>query len=316
MRILVTGGTGYLGAAIVRALARGGHRPVVFARRASGSDLPGELVDGDVRDRAAVTRATRGVDAVCHTAALVSLWRPRREDFHAVNVEGVRCVLDACRELHVRRIVYTSSFLALPPQGRSVPLLANDYQRSKTAGLEIARRAASNGLPIVSLFPGVVYGPGRATEGNLVGRLMRDHLSQRLPGIVGADRIWSFSYIDDVVAAHVSALTLASTGTEHLVGGENAPQGRLFEVLEGLTGVRPPRRIPFAVASAVGHAGEAWARLTGRPPLLTAGAVEIFRHNWPLDSRRSRAALGYPMTPLDAGLQATLAGLGHDRQVR
>jgi len=117
MRVLVTGGSGYLGAAIVRALQDRGCAPVVFARHASGSGLPGILIDGDVRDRDAIRRAAMGVDGVIHAAALVSVWRKRATDFDEVNVDGLRNVLDTCRETGIERIVYTSSFLALPPRG-------------------------------------------------------------------------------------------------------------------------------------------------------------------------------------------------------
>ena len=79
MTVLITGGTGFLGSALVRAFARAGHFPVVFARRASASGLPGKLVDGDVRDRSGLAHAAMGVDAICHAAALVSVWRQGRE---------------------------------------------------------------------------------------------------------------------------------------------------------------------------------------------------------------------------------------------
>jgi farnesol dehydrogenase len=307
MRVLVTGGTGYLGRAIVRALAQQGHTPVVFARAASRSGLPGRLIDGDVRDRRAVGGAAEGVDAICHSAALVSIWRPRRADFDDVNVGGLQNVVDVCRARGLARLVYTSSFLALPPAGGSVPISANDYQRTKVAALEVARAAAASGVPIVSLLPGVVYGPGAATEGNLVGRLVRDHLDGRLPGVIGADRQWSFSYVDDVADAHVAALTRGEPGREYAVGGENAPQMRLFEVLRQLRGTKLPRRIPFGVASALASVEEARARLFGRPPLLTRGTIEIFRNDWPLDSRSSIATLGFAVTPLEAGLPRLLA---------
>jgi len=306
MRVLVTGGTGYLGRAIVHTVARHGHVPIVFARKARGSGLPGVLVDGDVRDRAAVAGAARDVDAICHTAALVSIWQPRPSDFDEINIGGLQNVIDVSLALQIPRLVYTSSFLARPPVDSNRPLMANDYQRTKVAGREIARAAAARGTPLVSLFPGVAYGPGRATEGNLVGRLMRDHLAGRLPGIVGGDYPWSFTYIEDIAAAHLAALTRGRPGDEYVVGGENAPQMRLFELLRTMTGTRLPRRIPFAVASAVGCLEEARAHLFGRPPLLTRGAVEIFRHDWSLDSRSSIDALGYSITPLEHGLQVTL----------
>src|SRR5919198_3071213 len=126
MKVLVTGGTGYLGRAIVRALEGRGHELVIFARTASRSGLPGKLVDGDVRDRAALERAAAGCDAVSHSAALVSIWRRRREDFDEVNVGGLRNVIAAAKLHRIPRIVYTSSFVALPPRGSSAPLEAND----------------------------------------------------------------------------------------------------------------------------------------------------------------------------------------------
>ncbi len=306
MHVLVTGGTGYVGRAIVRTLAQAGHAPVVFARAASRSGLPGRLIDGDVRDRAAIDRAADGVDAVCHAAALVSIWRPRREDFDEVNVGGFQNVIEVCRARGLARLIYTSSFLALPPAGHNVTIAANDYQRTKVAGLELARAAAARGIPIVSMLPGVIYGHGAATEGNLVGRLVGDHLAGRLPGVIGADRLWSFAYVEDVAGAHVAALTKAEPGREYLLGGENVPQMRLFEILRRVRGTPLPRRIPFGLATALACAEEARAALVSRPPLLTRGTVEIFRHHWPLDSRSSIDELGYRITPLERGVQSLL----------
>src|SRR5689334_23612314 len=159
MLILVTGGTGYLGRAIVHAVVRHGHEPVVFSRHASTAGLPGRAVDGDIRDRHAIELAAEGVDAVIHSAALVSLWQPVPSVFDEVNVGGLETLIDVAKVLGVRRIVYTSSFLALPPADATEPLSANDYQRTKARALTIARAAADMGTPIVSLIPGVVYGP-------------------------------------------------------------------------------------------------------------------------------------------------------------
>jgi nucleoside-diphosphate-sugar epimerase len=304
MKVLVTGGTGYLGRAIVHALARHGHDPIVFARRASAaSDLPGARIDGDVRDRPAVRDAMRGVDGVIHAAALVSIWRRDPADFDRVNVGGLETVVDVCVSLGTPRLVYTSSFLALPPSGRARPLEANEYQRSKVRAREVARRAAGNHVPIVTLVPGVIYGPGIDTEANLVGRLVRDHLAHRLPGVIGADRIWSFSYIEDVAEAHVAALTNGPAGAEYPVGGENAPQMRLFELLRVQTGYALPRRIPAAVAHVLALADQLSTR-GRRAPRLTRGTVRILEADWPLDSRRSVDELSYRITPLAAGLQA------------
>lgn len=308
MRVLVTGGTGYLGRAIVRALDARGHEPVVFARRASTAGLPGAAVDGDVRDRTALIDAARGCEVICHAAALVSIWRPHPAEYDAVNVGGLRHALDALRESGVRRLVYTSSFLALPPAGRAAPLSANDYQRTKTIAAGLAARAREAGAPVVSLYPGVVYGPGPESESNLVGRLLADFVRGRLPGIVGPHRIWSFTWIDDAAAAHVAAAEHASPAGEYAIAGDNQPVMRMFEVARA-QGVarRLPRSLSPALVAALGAAEELRARLTGRTPAVTRRTVEIFRHDWPLDAAAAARDLNLRVTPLDAGIARTLA---------
>ena len=309
MKVLVTGGTGYLGRAVVLALAARGHDLVVFARTATRSGLPGVLVDGDVRDRTALERAAIGCDAIAHSAALVSIWRRRRQDFDEVNVGGLRNVLDAAAAQRVPRVLYTSSFVALAPRDRREPIAANDYQRTKLAADRLADERVQNGSPIVRVYPGVVYGPGSFTEGNLVGRLIADHLKGRLPGLVGPENPWSYAYVDDVAAGHRAALEHGVIGGRYELGGENAPQTRVFDLVRQITGRKPPMRIPFGVANALGAAEELRVNLFGGTPLITRGAVEIFRHDWSLDSSRAMRELGYTITPLDEGIRRTLASL-------
>ncbi len=277
MRVLVTGGTGYLGQAIVRALTARGHTAVPFSR-ATG---------GDVRDRAALTTAARTVDAIIHSAALVSIWRRRAADFDDVNVGGLENVLAAAREARLAKVVYTSSFLARQPQSANGPLHGNDYQRTKAAALLVADRAAAAGAPLSIVIPGVIFGPGLMSEGNLIGRMVADHLAGRLPGLVGPDRIWSFAWVDDVAGVHVDALERGATGEHVEAGGHNLPQRAPFEWLARTRGTRMPRTLPVWAATLAGHLELTKARLTGRLPLLTPPTVEIFRHDWPVGGRPS-----------------------------
>jgi nucleoside-diphosphate-sugar epimerase len=307
MRVLVTGGTGYLGQAIVRALIAHRHEPVVFARSASVSGLSVRTIDGDVRDRAAVRQAAGGVDAIIHAASLVSIWHRRPALFDEINIGGLEATLDAARVLGIRRIVYTSSFLAHPPSGGHVPLALNDYQRTKVKAGAVARDAIRSGLPLVSLVPGVIYGPGKASEGNLVGRMIRDHLARRLPGLIAPNRRWSYAFIDDVAEAHVTSLIPGVEAGEYLLGGENATQARLFEIVKEVTGAPMPRHIPGFAALAAAYLLEMRARISGRPPAVTPGAVHIFHHDWSMDSARSVQKLSYRITPLSVGVRALLS---------
>lgn len=277
MRVLVTGGTGYLGGAICRRLAARGHEPRPFARSTGG----------DVRDRASLDAALAGVDAVIHTAALVTLWRPRRRDFDDINVGGLENVIAAATTRGLPRIVYTSSFLALPPAGRDRPVAGNDYQRTKALALDVARRAADAGTPIVMVAPGVIYGPGLMSEGNLIGRMVADHLAGRLPGLIGPDRIWSFAWVDDVADAHIDALEHGDRGALIEAGGHNLEQRAPFEWLAARQGTPLPRTLPAWAGRLAGAAEVARARITGRPPLITSATVSVFQHDWPMRGRPS-----------------------------
>jgi NAD+-dependent farnesol dehydrogenase len=302
MRVLITGASGYLGRALVSAFRARGHATVAFSRHAGSSGVPGETFDGDVRDGAALARAVAGCEAICHSAALVSIWRRRREDFDDINVGGLRQVLDVARSAGIGRIVYTSSFLALPPAGASTPGRWNDYQRTKVAADQLAAAAVAAGAPLICVYPGVIYGPGTPSEGNLVGTMVADHLRGRLPGIIGPDSVWSYAWIDDVARGHVAAMETGRPGARYQLGGENARQVRVFELVRELTGRPLPRRLPATLATLVGALGEIGAGLTGRPPRLTAGTVEILTRDWGMDSAAATRDLDYHIMPLRDGI--------------
>lgn len=310
MNVLVTGGTGYLGRAVVAALIARGHSVRLFARSASSSSVPGRAIDGDIRNADAVHAAAEGCHAIVHMAALVSVWRPRARDFDDVNVNGLRHVLAAARTAGVRKVLYTSSFLALPPSDGADVIRANDYQRTKVMAEQVAVASERAGIPLIRLYPGVIYGPGEMTEGNLVGRLVRDHLARRLPGLIGPKRIWSYAYVDDVARGYVEALERGRTGTQYRFGGENVPQIRVFEILRQLTGRALPWRVPYSVAGAIGVFDEWRARITGATPMLTRGTVNIFRHDWALDSSDAIRDLDYRITPLSDGIARLVQALG------
>jgi nucleoside-diphosphate-sugar epimerase len=297
MRVLVTGGTGYLGQTIVRALEARGHEPVVFARSAVASGLPGRLVDGDVRDAAALDRAADGCDAICHSAALVSLWRRRRVDFDEVNVGGLVNVLEVARARRVARIVYTSSFLARPPADASSPLAYNDYQRTKVQADAIAAKAAAVGAPIVRVYPGVVYGPGPATEGNLIG-VTAEHLAGRLPGLIGADRL--VMRVRGRCRGGTRGGARASRNRRAMRRQRERPQMRI-----GSCGAGPAAAAdPVALAEMVGALRK--RAVIGRTPPRSRAARWRLRHDWSLDSSRA-LELGY-RSRLATGLSRTRGG--------
>jgi len=313
VQVLVTGSTGYLGRAIVSALRQSGHAVVAYGRSASTSGLPATTIDGDIRDAAGVVRAARACNAIIHAAALVAVWRRQPREFDDINIGGLANVLEAAREHGIPRIVYTSSFLALPPEDHRGISAWNDYQRTKALASQAADRAVAQGVPLICLYPGVIYGPGRMTDGNLVGNMIADHLAGRLPGLVGSRCIWSFAYVDDVAAAHVAAIERGQIGGRYVLGGENAPQMRAFDILREITGRPLPRRLPGWLASCAALVDELRATWLGGTPRLTTGTLEILLHDWPLDSTRAEQELGYRVTPLRDGIANIVSWLAAER---
>lgn len=327
MKVLVTGGAGFLGGRIVKALLARGHEVVLMVRGGPRKGLPGEasVVDGDIRDGGLFLKAAEGCDAIIHTAAMVKIWSPRPQDFDDINVGGIRNAIAAARALQIR-LVYTSSFFAVGPTGGSPAdesqthpgEYGNDYERTKALADEVARGYAREGGDIVILYPGVVYGPGELTDGNLVAKLLADQMNGTLPGIVGpGDRLWSYAFVDDVAEAHVAALDPARKGERYLLGGVNATLNEVFAIASKRAGRRlSPRRLPFGLARLVGRVLWLWADITGRMPDLTHQAVGIFEKNWAYRSDKAVRDLGYRVRPLDEGLGKTVDWLiegGHAR---
>ncbi len=317
MKVLVTGGAGFLGGRIVRALLAHGHDVVLMVRGGRRPGLPEEasIVDGDVRDADLFWKAALGCDAIIHTAAMVKIWSPRLQDFDDINVGGIRNAIAAARAQKIR-LVYTSSFFAVGPTGTSPADetqnhpgdYGNDYERTKALADTVARGYAGEGGDIVILYPGVVYGPGELTDGNLVAKLLADQMNGTLPGIVGpGDRLWSYAFVDDVAEAHVAALEPARKGERYLLGGANATLNEVFAIASKRAGrTLSPRRLPFGVARLVGRAMWTWADITGKMPDLTHQAVGIFEKNWAYRSDKAVRELGYRVRPLEEGISTTV----------
>ena len=323
--ILLTCGTGLLGRWILRALSARGLPVRLLARdpaAAAGLARAGvDAVRGAVTDRAAGARACAGAAAVIHAPAAVSSWERDPRTFDRVNVEGLRAVALSARAAGAAPLVAVSSFFALGPtdgitgdeslSGGPRGRFSNDYERTKTLAEAEGRALLERGHPVITVYPGVLYGPGPRRESNLVGALLEEAGAGRLKGLPGGgDRRWCFTYVEDAGEGVVRALEGAAPGDRFVLGGENATLRGFFDRVEESGGPAVPRRrIPYAAMSALGAASEWLAGLGGPRPKITRGAAAVFRREWAYSSRRAARALGWSSRSLAAGIPPTLADL-------
>ncbi|XP_030460597.1 uncharacterized protein LOC115680897 [Syzygium oleosum] len=330
MKILLTGATGFLGGRLCAALLADGHSVRALVRPTSDlSSLPPpaahggalDLAYGDVTDYPSVLDAASGCHAVFHAAALVEPWIPDPSKFISVNVGGLKNVLQAARETKsVEKIVYTSSFFALGPTDGHVAdesqvhhekFFCTEYEKSKLVADKIARQAAAEGLPIVMVYPGVIYGTGKLTAGNVVAQLLIERFNGRLPGYVGygSDK-YSFSHVEDVVQGHIAALHRGRPGERYLLTGENASFVHVFDMAAIITGTkRPSFNIPLWMVNMYGWVSVFFSKITGKLPLISPPTVQVLRHQWAYSCDKAKVELDYKPRSLREGVEEMLPWL-------
>lgn len=313
--VAVTGATGHLGNVLVRELVRRGKR--VRALVLPGDDerplagLPVEVVHGDVTQPHTLPPAFRGADVVFHLAAVVTISATPSPRVHAVNVEGTRNVVAACRAAGVRRLVYTSSVHALvePPPGGVLEEAAGydpvravgEYGKAKAAASAAVVEAARDGLDAVLVNPTAVLGPWdyRLSE---MGELICMFARRRLPAIV--DGGYDFVDVRDIAEGHILACERGRRGESYLLSGGRLPVRDVVRVLGEEAGRPPPRiAIPLPVAAAIAQLAPAWERITGRRALLTPYAVHTISIRFAISDRKAREELGFRSIPVEQSLR-------------
>ena len=317
-RALVTGSTGFIGSAVIRALLSDGWQ--VTALVEPGADTAGletfevERVEGDVRSAADVRRAISGCTSVFHVAALYRFWVRDPRLFYEVNVDGTRQVLTAARAAGVRRVVYTSTVgtIGLAAVSGGQPATETDYpdlrhlfgsyKRSKYVAEHEVLRASAEGLPVSLVQPTMPFGPGdRAPTPS--GHLVVDFLNGRMPGY--ADTLLNVVHVDDVARGHLLAHDRGAAGRSYILGGENLSLQQILAELASITGLPTPRfRVPHAVALAVATISDTVeGRLLRRPPHVPLEAARMSTTLMAFDDSRARSELGYAPRPAHAALR-------------
>ena len=318
MRVLVTGATGFTGAHLARYLTERGNHVAAFVR---GRPVVGpqripevEYITGDLRDASAVGRAAAGADVVYHIAAIYRQAGLKDEEYHAVNADAVRTVIEAAARAGARRVVHCSTVgvhgdVEHPPANEDAPLRPGDvYQVTKLEGERVAREAARDaGVEVVIARPTGIYGPG---DRRLL-KLFRGVARRRFV-VLGNGRIYyHLTYIDDLVEGFrlCGEVPQAAGRTYILAGGEVTTLNELIALVAEEAKVPPPKvHLPVWPFWLAGAACEAVCAPLGIEPPIYRRRVDFFTKSRAFDISRARVELGYaPKVSLREGIQRTLA---------
>jgi dihydroflavonol-4-reductase len=318
--ILVTGGSGFVGAAVVRKLLQAGHEVRALVRPTSArTNLAGlsvEIAEGDLRDAGSLMRAMAGIRSVFHVAADYRLWARHPQEIVRTNVEGTRALMDAALRAGVERIVYTSSVATLKarpdgaPSDETAPLepsaAVGAYKYSKVVAERLVESmAAERNLPAVIVNPSTPIGP-RDVRPTPTGRIIVEAAAGRMPAYV--DTGLNLVHVEDVAAGHLQAWQKGRVGGRYILGGQNVLLGDMLAEIARQTGRAPPKiRLPRRLIFPLAYAAEAVAHLTGREPFVTTTGLRLAKDRMFFSSNKAERELGYRARPYSEAIAEAIA---------
>jgi len=319
-RVLVTGGTGFIGKHLLSALAAGGRKLRVLDLRPPTSALPQvEYIAGSVLEPNLVDEAIRDVDEVYHLAGLPGMWIPHKDDFHAVNCRGTEIVITAARKRGIARFLHcsTESILFRPTPLRDAagepsllppPEMPGPYTRSKMLAEQFAAQAAASGFPLVIGTPTMPIGPH---DQNLTPptAMLRHFLNARVQMYL--DFIVNLVDVRDVAAGLILAMENGRSGHRYILGGESISLKKILQLMATISGRRyvsipVPGRVAEIAAAMLEFVSD---HVTHRPPSGTAEGVRIALRATELSIEKARSELGYAPRPIEPALRDTIAYL-------
>jgi len=308
--VLVTGASGFIGSAVVRALVADGFavRALVEPRRddANLAGLDIERIEGDIRDPGTLDRATAGASLVFHLAAVYRFWAASPDLFYDVNIGGTQNVMRAMEAAGCRRLVYTSTVgtigtahdghLASERTLVKFEHLFGHYKRSKYLAEHEVLRAGAAGLPVVLVHPTFPVGEGDSAP-TPTGRTILEFLNGRIPAYV--DTALNVVHVDDVARGHVLAARLGRPGRSYVLGGENMSLQQMLATLADVCGLKAPRvRLSARAVLPIVRTAE-WFQGTvlRSEPVLPSEPVRMATTRMEYDDSRARTELGYTSIP-------------------
>ncbi len=314
MRYALTGGTGFVGGALASRLRRDGHEVVALVRdrtKAHHLERIGcEFVEGDLGDSAALDRLCAGADGLFHVAGWYKLGQRDPSPADTVNVEGTRNALEAAKRNGVRRTVYTSTLAVnsdteeqvVDETYRFTGTHLSDYDRSKAEAHDIALELAADGLDVVIVQPGLVYGPGdTAQTGAFIEQVVR---GKRPLAPNGGGVCWA--HVDDVAEGHVLAMEKGRPGESYMLAGPRATLADGLRQVATIAGTKGPLVLPTRLVRMTAALMGVVGKVVPVPPDLAAETARAGLATYYGTPAKAERELGWHARPLEQGLRQTV----------
>jgi len=316
MRYFITGATGFIGGELARQLVAAGHHVVALVRTPSKAtalrELGAELYPGDITDRDSLKAPMRGADGVFHVAAWYKVGVRQQGEAEAINVGGTRNVLEVMRELGIPKGVYTSTIAVysdtrgqlVDETYRFAGTHLSEYDRTKwRAHYEVAEPMARAGLPLVTVQPGIVFGPGDTSS---VRTGLVDVLQGKMP-VIPARTAGCWAHVEDTARGHVLAMEKGQPGADYILAGEPRTFVDVFTIAATMAGRRPPMAVPPGLLGAMAPLAGLVEKVFALPPAYTAEGLRVIAGTTYFgNSAKARRELGFALRAFDPAWRATV----------
>jgi nucleoside-diphosphate-sugar epimerase len=320
MKIFLTGASGFIGRLLSFQLAELGHQVHALCRNDKHPFLLAhpniKIFKGDISDKQSIVSAMCGCRYVYHTAALAKMWCSDKSEYHRINVEGTRNVMDAASFLQVEKIIYTSTCGVWGPtvkfpmneEDPRITGFAIDYERTKYLAEIEVQNFVSKGMNIVTVNPSRVFGEGPITGSNTVGKMINGYLKGRWRIIPGCgNQVANYAYLPDVVQGHLAALDKGVAGERYILGGEDISFNEFFSTLQNFSDKNYRLfHVPQKVIKAFSWVEWLKTGITGYPPIFLPEFADRLKYDQKYSSDKAVRELGYEITPFAQGLEQTI----------
>jgi nucleoside-diphosphate-sugar epimerase len=319
VKVFLTGATGFIGGTVARQLRDRGDEVVCLvrspAKAAALEEIGCRLVSGDLSDRKGIAEAMSGCDAAIHAAAMYEVGIPKSQHaaMYEANVTGTENALDAAKDAAIGKVVYVSTVgIFGDTHGETVDetyenpgtSFTSYYEETKLEAHQVAERMAGDGLPVVIVQPGGVYGPDDTSQ---VADLLEEFFAGKLLMVPLADLGICMSHVDDIAGGILLALDKGKVGEAYVISGPETTMRGAIEMVAKVSGRKAPKRdLPTLLLKALVPIGPLVGKLMGQPPnlreLIASGDGVTF---WASYEKAARE-LGYAPRGMEEGLREML----------